>query len=115
MSEGVWGCLCLKGGLTSFGVMCKIIAHLIQSCLLFVLAKFQGLKTNRTRATINFLRPFKTGNYFCRIVVCDAVCAVVCDVVMRSRRFEKTFCHTKNAGIQDYGPARSVLAVFFFV
>ena len=51
--------------------LCKAIAHSIQSCLLYVPAKFQGLKTNRTRATSNFLKPFKTGNYFCGIVGCD--------------------------------------------
>ena len=53
--------------------LCKAIAHSIQSCLLYVPAKFQGLKTNRTRVTSNFLRLFKTGNYFCGIVVCDAI------------------------------------------
>ena len=57
--------------LRSFGVMCKALAHSIQSRLLYVPAKFQGLKTNRTRATSNFVRPFKTGNYFCGLVVCD--------------------------------------------
>ena len=31
-----------KGALTSFGVMCKTIAHSIQSRLLYVPAKFQG-------------------------------------------------------------------------
>ena len=83
-----------KGALISFRVMCKIITHSIQSRLLYVPAKFQGLKTNRTRATINFLRLFKTGNYFCGIVVCD--------VKVRLRPFEKTFCHGRNADIQDY-------------
>ena len=62
-----------KGALTSFGVMCKIIGHSIQSRHLYVPAKFQGLKTDRTGATSNFLRLFKTGNYFCGIVVCDVV------------------------------------------
>ena len=51
--------------------MCNTIAHSIQSRLLYAPAKFQGTKTNRTRATSNFLRPFKTGNYFCGIVVWD--------------------------------------------
>ena len=74
-----------KGALTSFGVMCKMIAHSIQSCLLYVPAKFQGQKTDRARATINFLRLYKTGNYFCVIIVCD--------VKVRLRHFEKTFCH----------------------
>ena len=85
--------------------MCKTIAHSIQTRLLYAAAKFQGLKTNRTRATSNFLRPFKTGNYFCRIVVGD--------IIARLRRFEKTFCHGNTADIQDYAPARYVLAVFF--
>ena len=62
-----------KGALAIFSVMCKIIAHSSQSRLLYVLAKFQGLTTNRTRATINFLRLFKTRNYFCGIVVCDVI------------------------------------------
>ena len=53
--------------------LCKAIAHSIQSRLLYVPAKFQGLKTNNTGATSNFLRLFKTGNYFCGIVVCDVV------------------------------------------
>ena len=73
--------------------MCKTIAHLIQSCLLYVPADFQGLITNRTRAAINFLRPFITGNYFFGI--------------------EKTFFHAKNADIQDNTPARNILAVSF--
>ena len=47
-----------------------MVGHSIQSCLLYVPAKFQGLKTNRTRVTSNFLRLFETGNYFCGIVVC---------------------------------------------
>ena len=84
----------------------KAIAHSIQSCFLYLIAKFQGFKTNRTRATSNFLRLFKTGNYFCGIIVCD--------VSARLRRFEKTFCHGKNTDIQDYAPARNVLAVFLF-
>ena len=37
-----------KGALTSFGVMCKGIAHSIQSRLLYLPAKFQGLETNKT-------------------------------------------------------------------
>ena len=35
-------CARFIGALTSFGVMCKMIAHSIQSCLLYVPAKFQG-------------------------------------------------------------------------
>ena len=57
--------------LRSFGVMCKALAHSIQSRLLYVPAKFQGLKTNRAGLISNFLGLFKTGNYFCGIVVCD--------------------------------------------
>ena len=63
--------LVMLGALTSFVVMCKVITHSIQSRLLYVPAKFQGLKTNRTRPTSNFLRPFKTGIYSCGIVSCD--------------------------------------------
>ena len=74
-----------KGALTSFGVLCKAIDHSIQSRLLYVPAKFQGLKTNRTRDTSNFLRPFKTGNYFCGIFVCDgAICKVGILLAMQS-------------------------------
>ena len=51
-------CNKLKGALTSFDFFCKALAHSIQSCLLCVPAKFQGLKTNRTRVTSNFLRLF---------------------------------------------------------
>ena len=86
--------------------LCKAIAHSIQSRLLYVPAKFQGLKTNRTGATINFLRLFKTGNYFCEIVVCD--------VVVRSRRFKKTYCHGKKADIQDYASVRNVTDAVLF-
>ena len=88
------------GALTSFGVICKTIAHSIQSCLICVPAKFQGLKSNRTRVTSNFLRLFKTRNYFCGIAVCD--------IVVRHRRFEKTSSHGMNADVQDYAPARNV-------
>ena len=35
--------------------LCNTIARFIESCLLYVPAKFQGLKTNKTRATSNFL------------------------------------------------------------
>ena len=76
--------VCKKFGLKKHWqalVLCKGITHSIQSCLLYVLAKFQGLKTNRTRVTSNFLRLFKTGNYFCGIVVCC--------VDVRHRRFKK--------------------------
>ena len=86
--------------------MWKAIAHSIQSRFLYVPAKLQGLKTNKTRATINFLRIFKTGNYFCGIVVCC--------VDVRHRCFEKTFCQGKNADIQDYAPAQSVTDVVIF-
>ena len=85
--------------------MCKAIAHLIQSRLFYVPARIQALKTNRTRATSNFLRPFKTGNYFCGIVVCD--------IRLRLRRLKKVCCHDKNADIQDYAIARNFLAVSF--
>ena len=51
-----------KGALTSFGVICKVIAYSIQSRLLYVPAKFHGLTTDKTKATSNFLRPIKTGN-----------------------------------------------------
>ena len=30
----------VRGALTSFGVICKTIAHSIQNCLLYLLAKF---------------------------------------------------------------------------
>ena len=40
--------LYIKGTLTSFGVMCKAIAHSIQSCLLYLLAKVPGLETSVT-------------------------------------------------------------------
>ena len=96
-----------KGALTSFGVMCKSLAHSIHSCLLYVPAKFQGLKTNRARVRSTFLRLSKTGNCFCGIIVCG--------VVVRSRRFEKTFCHGTNADIQDYAPARNVTDVVIFI
>ena len=43
----------LKGELISFGDMCKAIAHSNQNRLLYLSAKLQGLKTNRTRATNN--------------------------------------------------------------
>ena len=33
---------------------------------------------------------------------------------MRSRRFEKTFCHGANADIQDYAAARNVTDVVIF-
>ena len=33
--------------------------------------KTSRFKTNKTKATTNFLRLLKTGNYFCEIVVCD--------------------------------------------
>ena len=33
---------------------------------------------------------------------------------MRSRRFEKTFYHDKNADIQDYAPAQNVTDVVIF-
>ena len=66
-----------KAALTSFGVVCKAIAHSIQSRLLDVLAKFPGLRPNRTRDTSNFLRSPKTGNYFYGLIVCDvAMCKV---------------------------------------
>ena len=64
------------------------------------------LKTNRIRVTSNFLRLFKTGNYFCGIVVCG--------VDVHSRRVEKTFCLGRNADIQDYAPARNVADVAIF-
>ena len=63
----------LKEALTSFGVVCKTITHSIQSCLLYVPEKFQGLKTNKTWVASIFLRLFKTGNYICEIVVCGVV------------------------------------------
>ena len=100
----VWQCL--KGALTSFGVMCKSLAHSIHSCLLYVPAKFQGLKTNRARVASNYLRLFKTGNYFCGIVVCC--------VDVRHRRFKRTFFQGENADIQDYAPARNVTHVVIF-
>ena len=74
---------------------CKALAHSIQSCLFYVPAIFQGLKTNGTRVTSNFLQLFKKGNYFGGIVVCC--------VDVRHRRFKRTFCHGNNANIQDYG------------
>ena len=95
----------IKGALTSFGVMCKIIAFSIQSCLLYVPANFQGLKTNRTRATINFLKLFKTGNYFCGIVVCY--------VKVRFRCFVKTFCHGRTPIYKTIGCAKRFLCVVF--
>ena len=61
----------IKGALTSFWVICKIIALLIQNYLLHLLAKFLSWKTNRTWAISNFLRLLKTGNYFWGFVVCD--------------------------------------------
>ena len=61
----------LKGALTSFSVVCKAIAHSIQSRLFYLTAKFKGLETKRTWATSEFLKPFKKGNYFCELPVCD--------------------------------------------
>ena len=84
----------------------KAIALSIQSCLLYVPGKFQGLKTNKTRVTSNFLRLFKTGNYFCGIFVCC--------VDARHRRFKRTFWQGKNGDIQDYAPARNVTDVVIF-
>ena len=37
-----------------------------------------------------------------------------CGVDVRSRHFEKNFCHVRNADIQDYAPARNVTHVVIF-
>ena len=102
------GCIffLIKGALTSFGFMCKIIARLSQSRLLYVPATFQGLKTNRTRATINFLGLFKAGNYFCGIVVCD--------VVVRWQRFEKLFAMARTSIYKTMAPVWNVTDVVIF-
>ena len=85
--------------------MRKEKAHSIQNCLLYVLAKLQGLETNRTRATSNFLRPLKTKNSFCEIAVCE--------VTMRLRCFANAYFHVKNANIQDYVLAQNIFTMFF--
>ena len=97
----------VKGALISFGVMCKTIAHSIQSHLLYLPAKFQGLKTNRTWATSNFLRLFKIGNYFCRIAVCD--------VTVHLWNFVKAFCQVDNVDMQDYALVRNIFFTDFFI
>ena len=40
--------------------------------------------------------------------------SLFCDVVVRWRRFEKTFCHGKNADVQDYAPALNVVESGYF-
>ena len=43
-----------KGAITSFGVMCKAIAHSIQNCLRYLPAKSQGRATAEQELLANF-------------------------------------------------------------
>ena len=64
-----------KGAVSSFGVMCKEIAHLIQNSLLYLPAKCQGRATAWTRVISKFQWLVKMGNYFCVLTFMTFLCA----------------------------------------
>ena len=82
--------------MSSFGVMCKATGHSFQNCLLSYPAKCQGRATPWIGVISNFQWLLKMGN--CLFIL------TVCDVFMRSRRFEKAFCQAGEADIQDCEP-----------